>query len=210
MRKLTQNQVCPVCRANLPPGPKRAFEEAVRRYLVVDRRLAREDRAWTSLSKKERDEMKVVIELWRGAASEGYADAQFSLGMIFVTGRGGVKNEVEAAKWLRKAAEQGLADAQYNLGVAFTTGQGVAKNEVEAVKWYRKAAEQGFAKAHGALRQLGTSQEAGWKPFTPPTAPSFLLWVCWPTAVRSLGSPFRAALNSPFGSPPPNTPAKPR
>jgi len=112
MRKLTQNQVCPVCRANLPPGPKRAFEEAVRRYLVVDRRLAREDRAWTSLSKKERDEMDAVIALWRGAASEGQTEAQFNLGVLLEKGQGVAKNEAEAAKWFRKAAEQGDVEAQ--------------------------------------------------------------------------------------------------
>jgi len=112
MRKLTQNQACPVCRADLPPGPERAFEEAARRYLVIERRLTREGRAWTTLSKGERDEMDVVIALWRGAASEGLVEAQFNLGVVFGNGQGVTKNEAEAAKWFRKAAEQGDVGAR--------------------------------------------------------------------------------------------------
>eukprot|EP00613_Pedinella_sp_CCMP2098_P046210 CAMPEP_0171835742 /NCGR_PEP_ID=MMETSP0992-20121227/11165_1 /TAXON_ID=483369 /ORGANISM="non described non described, Strain CCMP2098" /LENGTH=256 /DNA_ID=CAMNT_0012451625 /DNA_START=227 /DNA_END=994 /DNA_ORIENTATION=+ len=145
MRKLTQNQACPVCRADLPPGPKRAFEEAIRPYLVIERRLAREGRAWTALSKEERDAMDAVIALWRGAASEGQTEAQYNLGLLLQKSRGVAKDEAEAAKWFRKAAKQGLARAQSTLGVALMQGIGVANDEVEAAKWYRKAAEQGHA-----------------------------------------------------------------
>eukprot|EP00613_Pedinella_sp_CCMP2098_P034397 CAMPEP_0171740336 /NCGR_PEP_ID=MMETSP0991-20121206/34833_1 /TAXON_ID=483369 /ORGANISM="non described non described, Strain CCMP2098" /LENGTH=57 /DNA_ID=CAMNT_0012338255 /DNA_START=32 /DNA_END=201 /DNA_ORIENTATION=+ len=57
------------------------------------------------MSKEERDEMGAVIALWRGAANEGYADAQIALGEMLASGGGGVaKNEAEAAKWFRKAA----------------------------------------------------------------------------------------------------------
>ena len=75
MRNLTQKQACPVCRADLPPGPERASEEAARCYLVIERRLTREGRAWFALLKEERDKMDAFIALWRGAASVGYADA---------------------------------------------------------------------------------------------------------------------------------------
>ena len=34
-------KVCPLCRADLPPGPNKLFEEAVRRYFVVEARVSR-------------------------------------------------------------------------------------------------------------------------------------------------------------------------
>eukprot|EP00613_Pedinella_sp_CCMP2098_P075506 CAMPEP_0171955680 /NCGR_PEP_ID=MMETSP0993-20121228/114743_1 /TAXON_ID=483369 /ORGANISM="non described non described, Strain CCMP2098" /LENGTH=98 /DNA_ID=CAMNT_0012602011 /DNA_START=33 /DNA_END=326 /DNA_ORIENTATION=+ len=98
MRKFTQNQACPVCRADLPPGPERAFDEAIRRYLVIERRLTREGRSWATLSKEVRDELDAVIFLWREAASEGNAEAQTALGLVLAIGKGVAKNEVEAAK----------------------------------------------------------------------------------------------------------------
>jgi len=151
MRNLSQNLACPVCRAEFPPGPERAFDEALRRFLVIERRLARESRAWAVMAKEERDEMEAVLVLLRGAASEGHAGAQYNLGVALAKGEGVAKDEVEAAKWYLKAAKQGLADAQFAVGMALANGKGVAKNEVEAAKWYRKAAKQGLARAQFAV-----------------------------------------------------------
>jgi len=159
MRTITQKQACLVCRADLPPGPERACEEAARRYLVIERRLSRKGRAWTALSKEERDEMDAVIALWREAARLGSAGAQCNLGVALLLGKGVVKNEAQGAKWLLKAAEQGYAHAQSNLGVVLTSGQGVAKNEAEAAKWFRKAAGQGVANAQF---NLGEVLKNGW------------------------------------------------
>ena len=50
-------------------------------------------------------------------AKNGYADAQFNLGVMYATGEGVPKDDVEAGKWYRKTAEQGYARAQCNLGV---------------------------------------------------------------------------------------------
>ena len=81
------------------------------------------------------------------AAEQGLAMAQFNLGITYASGRGVLKDEVEAVKWFRLAAGQGHANAQYNLGVRYAFGQGVLKDEAEAVRWYRLAAEQGLATA---------------------------------------------------------------
>jgi len=87
MRKLTQNQACPVCRADLPPGPERAFGEVTRRYFVIKRRLTRKGRVSAVLLKEERDEMDTVVALLRGAASEGHNEAQFALGVALENGQ---------------------------------------------------------------------------------------------------------------------------
>ena len=86
------------------------------------------------------DEMQVKAE-------QGYAEAQYNLGVMYHEGQGVPQNDAEAVKWFRKAAEQGDAKAQTNLGVMYDKGQGVPQNDAEAVNWYRKAAEQGHANA---------------------------------------------------------------
>ena len=46
------------------------------------------------------------------AASAGNADAQYTLGLLFMAGKGVQKNEEEASRWMEKAAKQGHADAK--------------------------------------------------------------------------------------------------
>jgi TPR repeat protein len=79
-------------------------------------------------------------------AENGDAEAQYTLGMMFLNG-----DYTEAAKWLRKAAEQGIAEAQFNLGVMYYKGQGIPLDYAEAENWLRKAAEQGHAEAQFKL-----------------------------------------------------------
>lgn len=57
-----------------------------------------------------------AVKWYRRAAEQGYADAQYNLGVCYKNGTGTQKDEAEAVKWYRLAAEQGHADAQYNLG----------------------------------------------------------------------------------------------
>ncbi len=80
-----------------------------------------------------------AVKWFHKAAEQGYARAQFNLGLM-LHGAGSV---VQAVKWWRKAAEQGNANAQGSLGLMYYNGNGVPQNYVEAVKWYRKAAEEG-------------------------------------------------------------------
>ena len=79
------------------------------------------------------------------AAEQGYAVAQFNLGLMYAKGQAVPKDNAEALNWLCKAAEQGYVEAQRLLGVMYYLGQGVSKDDVEAVKWLRKAAERGAA-----------------------------------------------------------------
>ena len=88
-----------------------------------------------------------AVKWYRKAAEQGYAKAQYNLGVMYANGQGVQQDYTEAVKWYRKAAEQGKARAQYNLGVMYANGQGVQQDYTEAVKWYRKAAEQGKVQA---------------------------------------------------------------
>jgi TPR repeat protein len=84
---------------------------------------------------------------FRKAADQGYAPAQFYLGLMSDIGEGVGQDYVEAAKWYRKAADQGLPPAQFNLGVMYDKGVGVAQDYGEAATLYRKAADHGLAPA---------------------------------------------------------------
>jgi uncharacterized protein len=46
------------------------------------------------------------------AASAGNADAQYTLGLLFMAGKGVERNDKEATAWMQKAAKQGHKDAQ--------------------------------------------------------------------------------------------------
>ena len=85
------------------------------------------------------------------AAAQGFADAQYQLGMLYESGSGVTRNLAEAVRWYRKAAEQGHAGAQFRLGECCYWGLGMQPDRAEAVKWYRKAAEQGHAEAKKRL-----------------------------------------------------------
>ena len=87
------------------------------------------------------------IALIRRSAEQGYADAQFNLGLAYYRGEGVSQDYTQAVSWYRKAAEQGVAAAQYNLGVCYYKGEGVSQDYVQAVSWWCKAAEQGHSLA---------------------------------------------------------------
>jgi uncharacterized protein len=48
-----------------------------------------------------------ALSWYRLAADQGYAAAQFDLGMMYATGEGVPQDYVAAASWYRLAAEQG-------------------------------------------------------------------------------------------------------
>jgi len=74
------------------------------------------------------------------AASNGYLDAQFTLGLCYSSGNYKYPIDYEkSAYWLKKAAERGLANAQYHLATQYYQGQGVDKNIVVAHAWMRTA-----------------------------------------------------------------------
>jgi hypothetical protein len=115
-------------------------------------------------------------EMWLRRAKRGDADAQFLIGLYYVSqakqldktksktvystalGVSVGQNEIEAVTWFRKAALQGHPKAQYFLGEAYANGSGVPKDKTEAARWYRKAAEKGDVPAQCAL---GSCYERG-------------------------------------------------
>jgi len=92
----------------------------------------------------------------RKAAEQDDANAQTTLGVIYMNGQGVPKDYSKALIWFRKAAllslfrkgpPDGMPIAQYNLGAMYARGLGVPQDYSEAFKWIHKAAKQGHATA---------------------------------------------------------------
>ena len=84
---------------------------------------------------------KTAFDERKSLAEQGYASAQYNLGVMHANGKGVRKDYRKAAKWYRKAAEQGYASAQYSLGVMYSQGYGVLKDLSKAKHWIKKAYE---------------------------------------------------------------------
>ncbi len=85
------------------------------------------------------------------AAQQDDAEAQYYLGMLYMTGKGVGQDAVLAARWLKVAAGLGDARAQYNLGLMYKEGVGVKQDYRAAARWYRAAAERGEPRAQNNL-----------------------------------------------------------
>ena len=147
-----------MCRAELPPGPEKLYDEAIRRYFQVTIQIQRRKGSWAKLSKAQYREMRTVLDHLRNAAAQGFAKSQDALGYLYSQGHGITQSHSESIKWLEKAAAQRLASAQHKLGVAYENGRGVVQDFEQAARWYQKAADQGDA---SALLNLGFLFERG-------------------------------------------------
>jgi len=89
----------------------------------------------------------LTLNLWLGRAEQGVAEAQYTVGYMYATGKGAERNYIEAEKWLRLAAAQDHAQAQWAMGLLYDNGWGVERDRVEAFRWYLLAAEKGEPQA---------------------------------------------------------------
>jgi TPR repeat protein len=105
-----------------------------------------------------------AVQLYEESAENGDSDAQYKLGLLYLTGNGALQDFAEAAKWLKLAAEQGYALAQYELGLIYRGGYGLAIDQVQSYVWLNLAAAAGVQQAVGArddvMRSLNTRQLA--------------------------------------------------
>lgn len=87
------------------------------------------------------------------AAADGNADAQWNLGILYLSGLNVhvPKDVKKGILWLTKAAEQGDARAQFNLYFAYRDGDGVPQDDALAAKWLVKASEAGLKDAESEL-----------------------------------------------------------
>lgn len=93
-------------------------------------------------------------------AKAGNAQAQFTLGAMYETGRGVDRDDALCAQWWLASAKQGLADAEKNMGSLYFSGRGVPLDYEQAMKWFLKAAEQNHPHAQKYVA-LGYTQGLG-------------------------------------------------
>lgn len=92
------------------------------------------------------------------AAEAGEAQAQYELGLAFLTGDGVTQDDSAAVHWFTLAAAAGLPSAQGNLGFLYLQGRGVPRDPQQAVQWLRQAAGKDVAAAQhnlGWMAQVG-------------------------------------------------------
>jgi hypothetical protein len=77
-----------------------------------------------------------AVRLWKLAAAQGHAQAQFNLGNSYKNQRGVFQDYAEAIRWYKLAASQGSGRAQHSLGLMYGNGQGVKKDFLKAYMWF--------------------------------------------------------------------------
>ena len=112
----------------------------------------------------ESRDYETALGLLTSLSEQGYAEAQFQLGFMYLQGLGTATDEPKAFEWYMASAQQGYAPAQFNVGSLFAIGVGVTKDDTKAVEWYGYAAEQKYPAAQHNLALMykdgrGVSQD---------------------------------------------------
>lgn len=102
----------------------------------------------------QRGDYATAARIYHALADQGDADAQNSLGVMYLRGQGSRQSYIEAMKWFRRAAALGSPGAQFNLAEMYFKSYGVDQDLLQAAKWYSRAAEQGHPQAQFTLAVL--------------------------------------------------------
>lgn len=112
---------------------------------------ARRDCLKGILRYNDENSLEEAVEFFTSSAHEGFAVAQFYLGLCYMGGKGVKQDSRISFIWFLRAAERGHARAQFALAQCYGKGMGVRANSIEAFKWYVEAAEQDDADAQFEL-----------------------------------------------------------
>lgn len=146
VRKFGVAKVCPLCRTELPPGAEKLFDQAIRQFGVIARKVA--SRTTRALVAEDQESMDTILQWLREAAAQGHAAAHNTIGHMYTHGYGVAKDGERALQWYRKSADLGHEIAMFNVGVAYEVGNGVARDYAKALEWWRKAADKGMGEAY--------------------------------------------------------------
>lgn len=93
-------------------------------------------------SAKIRRNLPHALKLYKFTATHfGHPGAQYSIGRMYLTGRGLRKNVSKGLRWLNLSAQKRYAPAQAQLGEIYWSGKGVKPNRVMGLMWYMLAQE---------------------------------------------------------------------
>ncbi len=88
---------------------------------------------------------------WLPLANQGHAPSQLNLGLLLVSQRVEVADDMGAVAWFERAAKQNYAPAYYNLGILYRDGREVKTNKKRAIELFRTAADLGNSFGEFAL-----------------------------------------------------------
>lgn len=94
-----------------------------------------------------RGEFHAAIEQFRPLVTEGYAPAQYQMGLVYKNGYGVPKNGMKALELFELAAAQNYSDAQFELALIYSEGKLVKQDLKKAYQLTQKAAKKGLASA---------------------------------------------------------------
>jgi TPR repeat protein len=95
----------------------------------------------------DKGDYSVALQEYKTSAENGSAVAQHMMGVLYVQGKGVLKDEKEAYKWWEKSALNNHPPSQYNIGMAYFRGKYHYKDTSLAEKWLAKAAKRGHPSA---------------------------------------------------------------
>ena len=152
LRRYGVSKACPMCRSGLPTPSEDIFENATRRFVLLEQKQQKnKEQNWAKLSVNQLEEMSECLRLWTCAADQGNAKAYFNIGVAHFRGYGVPRSSTHAAHFYLQAAERGSAKAQTALAYLMLSGDGVPKSFSNAAKWLKKAAAQGSMYAQYSL-----------------------------------------------------------
>lgn len=109
---------------------------------------------WLNLKYEKENNYSQAAYWYEKSAVQGYAPAQYNIGVAYRYGRGVPQNLQKAIEWYKKSANQGVVQTQVNLGMSYLSGQGGEVNYVSAKEWFMKAAEKNNSIAIFNIGQL--------------------------------------------------------
>ncbi|GAB3441323.1 tetratricopeptide repeat protein [Insolitispirillum peregrinum] len=106
------------------------------------------------------DGFEPVFAQFLALAQEGNAEAQETVGRMYITQQGVAFDHCEATYWWDKAARAGRAGAQARLGYSYWGGDGVIRDFDLAYLWLMTAAKNGDVNAKKRAKSTAKSEIA--------------------------------------------------
>jgi TPR repeat protein len=80
-----------------------------------------------------------AYNIFLNLSKNGYEEAQYNLGLLYMDGLGVEKNCHKAIHWFKKASLKDDVDATFNIAALYDAGECIEEDNDEALFWYEKA-----------------------------------------------------------------------
>lgn len=112
--------------------------------------------AWAAY---ERGEFSVALAEWNTLSSQGEAEAMFNVGVLYLEGKGVLRDKAMAHKMWRQAASLGHSKSLHNLALGYIAGDvdtqlSAGPQYTRALDFLNQAANQGFANSLYTLGKM--------------------------------------------------------